>query len=320
MNITDISILSLPMRSKFRSVSTREIAIFKGVRWSEFSPFVEYPDAEAAAWLKAALSWANDPLPPLKRTTIPTNATLPAVTPEQVAEVLNNFGKFRSVKIKVGEAGQSRAEDLARIRRVFELYPSVSVRLDANGALSPAEALAMCEELQGESIEYFEQPVATIQDMRQLRLELARRGIGIKIAADELIRKANDPYLVAKEDAADIAVLKVQPLGGIEPSLRIAKEIGLDCVVSSAIESSIGLSHGLYLAGAMPELKFDCGLATASLLAGDVTHRSLVAIDGEIEIRDVEPDSDLIEKYSAPKERADWWLRRMERCFSLLEA
>lgn len=320
MKITDISILSLPMRSKFRSISTREIAIFKGVRWSEFSPFVEYPDAEAATWLRAALSWANDPLPSLERTTIPTNATLPAVAPEQVAEVLDSFGNFRSVKIKVGETGQSRAEDVARIRKVFELYPGVTVRLDANGALSPAESLAMCEELQGTSIEYFEQPVATIEAMRELRLELAKRGIEIKIAADELIRRATDPYLVAKEDAADIAVLKVQPLGGIEPSLKIAKEIGIDCVVSSAIESSIGLSHGLYLAGALPNLKYDCGLATASLLAGDVTHRSLVAIDGEIKIRDVEPDSDLIEKYSVSKERANWWFRRIERCFSLLEA
>lgn len=320
MNITDISILSLPMRSKFRSISTREVAIFKGRRWSEFSPFVEYPDAEAAIWLKAALSWANDSLPALQRTVIPTNATLPAVEIGKVAEVLSHFGNFGSVKIKVGEAGQSRSEDLARIRKVIELYPNAVVRLDANGALKLSEALSMCEALQGEPIEYFEQPVATISEMRSLRLELAKREIGIKVAADELIRKASDPYLVAKEEAADIAVLKVQPLGGIQPALRIANEIGIDCVVSSAIESSIGISHGLYLAGALPELNYDCGLATASLLSGDVTHQPLIPIDGKIEIRDVEADWDLIGKYSASQERTDWWLRRIERCFELLEA
>jgi O-succinylbenzoate synthase len=319
MNITDISILSLPMRSKFRSITTRELAIFKGVRWSEFSPFVEYSDAESAVWLRAALSWANDPLPALQRTTIPTNATLPAVGADQVADVLRNFGDFRSVKIKVGEPGQSRSEDLVRIRRVVELYPNALVRLDANGALTLSEALSMCEELREQNIEYFEQPVATIAQMRNLRVELAEREIEIEIAADELIRKASDPYLVAKEEAADIAVLKVQPLGGIQPALSIANEIGMDCVVSSALESSIGLAHGLYLAGALPTLKYDCGLATASLLAGDVTSKPLIATNGKIEIREVEPDDDLLRKYSASEQRTDWWLRRIERCFALLE-
>ncbi len=319
MNITDISILSLPMRSKFRSITTREVAIFKGVRWSEFSPFVEYSDAESAVWLRAALSWANDPLPNLQRTTIPTNATLPAVGADQVADVLRNFGDFRSVKIKVGEPGQSRSEDLVRIRRVIELYPNALVRLDANGALTPSEALSMCEELREQNIEYFEQPVATIAQMRNLRVELAQRDIEIKIAADELIRKASDPYLVANEEAADIAVLKVQPLGGIQPALSIANEIGMDCVVSSALESSIGLAHGLYLAGALPTLKYDCGLATASLLAGDVTSKPLMANNGKVEIREVEPDDDLLSKYSASEQRTDWWLRRIERCLELLK-
>lgn len=319
MNITDISILSLPMRSKFRSITTREVAIFKGVRWGEFSPFVEYSDAESAVWLRAALSWANDPLPALQRTTIPTNATLPAVEANQVADVLRNFGDFRSVKIKVGEPGQSRSEDLVRIRRVIELYPNALVRLDANGTLTPSEAVSMCEELREQNIEYFEQPVATIAQMRNLRVELAQREIEIKIAADELIRKESDPYLVAKEEAADIAVLKVQPLGGIQPALSIANEIGIDCVVSSALESSIGLVHGLYLAGALPALKYDCGLATASLLAGDVTSKPLIATNGKIEIREVEPDDDLLSKYSASEQRTDWWLRRIERCFELLE-
>jgi O-succinylbenzoate synthase len=320
MNITEISILALPMRSKFRSITTREVAIFRGVRWSEFSPFVEYSDSESAIWLKAALSWANEPLPKLNRTTIPVNATLPAVEENKVADLLANFGEFKCVKIKVGESKQTRNEDLLRVRKVVELYPGVRIRLDANGSLSLYEALQLCEELSEVNIEFFEQPAASIEDMYSLRTELSHRGIPIKIAADELIRKADDPYRVAKEEAADIAMLKVQPLGGITPGLKIASEIGIDCVVSSAIESSIGLAHGLHLAGSLETLKYDCGLATAHLLAGDVTDSPLTASGGEIEIREVWPDSELLEKYAASPDRRDWWLRRIERCHALLES
>lgn len=308
------------MRSKFRSITAREVAIFKGERWSEFSPFTEYSDAEAAIWLKAALSWANDSLPELKRDVIPVNATLPAVAPEQVFEVLQHFGKFSCVKIKVGEKNQSRLEDLERIKKVSELFPEAKIRLDANGSLGVDAALLLCEELRNLDIEYFEQPVETIEQMRNLRRELERREIPIKIAADELIRKADDPFRVVQEDAADIAVLKVQPLGGLVPALRIADQIGIDCVVSSALESSVGLAHGLHLAAAMNSLKYDCGLATASLLAADVTDAPLVAIDGVIQIREVKPSQELLLRYAAPKERKDWWLARIERCLELLES
>lgn len=318
--ITDIAILALPLRTRFRQIQTREIAIFRGVRWAEFSPFVEYDDAESSQWLKAALSWANDPLPKLQRTSIGVNATLPAVEKSEIERVLQPFGIFRTIKIKVAERNSELDQDLERIRRVRELYPDVRIRLDANGSFTVEQALDVAEKTQDLGLEYFEQPVATVSELKLLREQLNDKKIELKIAADESIRKASDPLLVAREQAADIAVLKMQPLGGIVPALKIAQECGLEIVVSSALESSIGISQGLYLAGALPELTYDCGLATAALLAADVTERPLVAVNGEIRIQEVEPTDALIDKYSVSGERKDWWLKRIERCWSLLES
>ena len=317
---TDLAILSLPLRTKFRQIHTREIAIFKGERWSEFSPFNEYDDQEAVQWLSAALTWANDPLPKLQRQSIPVNATLPAVAPKEIEGVLAGFGSFNSVKVKVAEKGTTTSDDIARIREVAKLYPNARIRLDANGGFDVATALELVRMLAEFNLEYFEQPVATIPELKQLRQALVHDGIKLKIAADESIRKATDPLLVAKEGAADIAVIKVQPLGGIQNALKIAKDSGLEIVVSSALESSIGLSHGLYLAGAIEDLKYDCGLATAALLEVDVTNSPLLAVDGQIQIRTVEPNEELLERFAAPQDRRDWWLRRIERCLDLLES
>lgn len=320
VNITDISILALPMRTRFRSIETRELAVFKGERWSEFSPFIEYSDQEAAVWLKAALAWANDPLPDLMRDVIPVNATLPAVTPAEIKTTLAPFGDFTSVKIKVAEKNTSIEDDLARIHAFRELYPKSKIKLDANGSFSVEQALALCQRLRQIEIEYFEQPVSSIEEMNQLKEELFRNSLDIKLAADELIRKADDPFRVAKENAADIAVLKAQPLGGVKQALEIAAQLKMDVVVSSALESSIGLMQGLHLAGSLPELKYDCGLATASLLKADVVAKPLTQVNGKIEIRSVEPDQELIKEYEASPERRAWWLARIERCSELLQS
>jgi len=317
--ITDVAVIALPLRTKFRGLSVRELMIFRGSeRWAEFSPFVEYSDAEAANWLKASLSWANEPAPPLFRGAISVNATLPAVGVDRVAQVLSQFGTFGTVKIKVAEAGQSLADDLARIRRVRDLYPNVKMRLDANGGYSVAQAFEVAQSLTEFNLEYLEQPVASVAELVQLRTRLSDSGLQIKIAADESIRKADDPLLVAKEGAADIAVLKVQPMGGIAQALSIAEQSGLEVVVSSALESSIGISQGLHLAGALPNLNYDCGLATANLLAADIVSQTLHAVNGEIEIREVAPSEALIEEYRADKERESWWRDRLERCLGLL--
>ena len=309
------------MRVNFRGLTQREALLFKGTkRWAEFSPFVEYEDAEAANWLKAALSFANDSLPHLYRSAVPINATLPAVSIESVEGVLAKFGSFSTVKIKVAEAGQSVEEDLRRIREVARLYPEAKIRLDANGGYTIEEVLELAKRLEAIDIDYLEQPVATITELAELKRRLTLLGLDFKIAADESIRKNSDPLEVARARAADIAVLKVQPLGGISEALHVASESGLDAVVSSAVETSIGISQGLFLAGALPTLNYDCGLGTISLLEGDICADSLIAKDGSIEIREVEPDPDLLLKYAASPDRTAWWLARLTRCLQLLEA
>ncbi len=309
------------MLTKFRGLSHREALIFKGTkRWAEFSAFIEYSDQEASNWLSAALSFANQELPKMNRTSIGVNATLPAVTPDQVESVLTKFGEFKTVKIKVGEVGQPLMADVLRVLKVAESFPDCKIRLDANGNFSPEQAIVLLRQLPLERIDYFEQPCATITELVELKKTIGEQKLSVLIAADESIRKAEDPLEVARQGAADIVMLKVQPLGGIEKCLEIAKQTGLPAVVSSALETSIGLSQGAYLAAAVPELEFDCGLGTLSLMESDITANPLTAVSGSITPREVEPDLALLEKYRASAERTQWWLARLERCYELLEA
>ena len=312
-------VVSLPLRTKFRGLNDREMVLFEGPNgWAEWSPFVEYEAEEAAAWLAAAIEFAYGNLPTLNRKSIPVNATLPAVAPDQVAKVLGRFGSFKTVKIKVAEKGQTTTDDLARIAQVMELYPHAKIRLDANGGYQVNEALELSKELVKRSVplEYLEQPVQSIAEMAELRLKLDE--LGVKIAADESVRKVSDPLAVAHANAADVLILKAAPLGGIAPAIQIAREAGLPVVISSALESSVGLSMGAHLAAALPDLEFDCGLATAALLAGDVTRNPLMPVDGQIEVRRVEVDEELLNTFKTEEHREDWWLERLEACYKLL--
>lgn len=312
-------IIALPLRTKFRGLEERELLIFEGPNgWAEWSPFTEYPDEEAAVWLSAAIDFAYGSMPTQHRDRISVNATLPAVAPELVEKVLSNFGEFTTVKIKVAESGQSLQQDLDRIFKVRESYPDAKIRLDANGGYDIETALQLSNSIleNDVTLEYFEQPVASIAEMAELRLQLSR--LGIKIAADESVRKVSDPLAVAQANAADILVLKAAPLGGINRALAIASEAELPVVISSALDSSIGLSMGAYLAAAIPNLEFDCGLATSALLAGDVTREPLRADGGFIDVRRVEVDHSKLEIFKAQDHREDWWLERLERVYRLL--
>lgn len=315
-----IEVVSLPLKTRFRGLQSRELLLFRGQRWAEFCPFSEYPDSEAKAWLAAAIEWASGSVPEPKRTRVPINATLPAVPIEDVENVLTTFGEFRTVKIKVAEAGQDSATDIARINRVTELFPDVNIRLDANGAWSISAAIEFARAIleTGCKIQYFEQPVATIDELSQLREKFHNLELGIAIAADESIRRVTDPLEVIRKQAADILILKNSPLGGIEKSLEIVNASDLDVVISSALESSIGLQSGLHLAASLEKLELDCGLGTAVLFEEDIVTEPLLPINGYIELREVEPDEALIKKYSVPKERKDFWLERLERVLELL--
>ena len=317
--INQVAVIRVPLTTKFRGLDFREMLIFKGSeRWSEFSPFLEYGDLEASAWLKAALEYANRPLPKLLRTEIPINATLPEVEITAIRTVLERFGQFQTVKIKVAGLTSDTSSDLARVTEVFRLYPEAKIRLDANGALSVDQAFAMCQALSQMPIEYFEQPVATIDELAELKARLSQHGIDIKLAADESIRKAADPLQVSLKQAADVALLKVQPLGGITNCLEIANRINLQPVISSALESSVGIANGLVLAGALPELDLDCGLGTASLLATDIVRNPLIPRDGMLPVQEPEIDQAKLSELAGDSARQDYWHRRLDRCLELL--
>lgn len=324
-------VVSLRLNTKFRGLTEREIMVFEGPNgWTEWSPFVEYSDAEAATWLAAAIEFGWHPsLAPAafsgdaKHSSIRVNATLPAVSAEQVAEVLGRFDGFETVKIKVAEAGQTLEQDIERIEEVSRLYPAAKIRLDANGGYSVATARSLAARLldQGVNLEYLEQPVATVAEMAELRIYL--QGVGVKIAADESVRKASDPLEIARAGAADLLVLKAAPLGGILRATEIAAEAGLPVVVSSALESSVGLSMGAHLAAHLSanlaDFGFDAGLGTANLLATDITLEPLKPHNSKIDVRRVEVDADLLTKQQAAPDRAQWWFDRLERSLQHLE-
>lgn len=311
-------VVALPLRTRFRGIETREALLFEGREgWSEFSPFLEYADAEAATWLAAAIAFAYSPTPALLRDRIMVNATLPAVSPGEIEGVLGGFAGCRTVKVKVAERGQTLADDIARISAVRELLGAEGrIRIDANAGWNVDEAEHAIHALAPFDLEYVEQPCATVEELADIRRRV--KYMGIPIAADESVRKAADPLAVARAKAADLLVVKAQPLGGIAPALSIAREAGLPVVVSSALDTSIGLAMGAHLAAALPRLDHDCGLGTAALLAADVTSTPLLPENGSIPVRRVDVDRPALERHAASADRVDWWRQRLERCYALL--
>jgi len=304
-------VVALPMRVPFRGVTTREAMLLRTERgWGEFAPFLEYDDQEAARWLAAALEGQAWPAP--VRSTVPVNATVPAVPAAEVADVLARFPGCTTAKVKVAQAGQSLRDDVDRVAAVRDLVPNV--RVDANAAWTVDEAVTALTALTalGE-LEYCEQPCASVDE-----LAAVRRRVGTRIAADESIRKASDPLLVARREAADVVVLKVAPMGGVVRAMAVAEECGLPVVVSSALDTSIGIRAGVALAAALPSLPFACGLATTSLMSADVVTEPLDGRGGSLAVRDVEPSPELLERWRAAPERERWWRDRLARVLELL--
>ncbi|BDZ39393.1 o-succinylbenzoate synthase [Microbacterium suwonense] len=300
------------MNTRFRGVDVREALLFEGPQgWAEFSPFVEYEDAEAATWLQAAIDFAWNEQPAPLRERIPVNATVPAVDAARVAEVLARFDGCRTAKVKVAERGQSLADDITRVHAVREIMgPEGRIRIDANGAWNVDEAEHAIHALAELDLEYAEQPCATVAELAELRYRVKHKGI--PIAADESVRKAADPLAVAQAKAADLIVIKAQPLGGIRRALAIVAETGLPAVVSSALDTAVGLSQGAALAASLPELDYDCGLGTASLFADDVADAR--PVNGSVSAARVTPDAGALDRLEAPADRQAWWLARLERC------
>ena len=301
-----LRVIALPMKSKFRGITVREVALIKGpYGWGEFSPFLEYEDEESAHWLASAVEAATTPRPQLFRTVVPVNGTIPALNdPAQLQEIVTSFPGVKSFKVKVGE---NLVDDVARVNLIRQLQPEAKIRVDANGLWSVEQAVEFLK-LVGE-IEYIEQPCATIEELRELKSKTSE-----KIVADEVLRKASDPFGVNLAGAVDYLMLKVQPLGGIKRARALAKHHKLPVVISSALESAVGINYGLTLAASFEEMRFDCGLGTGSLLAKDVAQ--LPIVDGEIEVSEFEPNFDGLD---VATERFEWWNNRIMRCAELLK-
>ena len=301
-----LRVIALPTKTNFRGITVREVALFKGeYGWAEFSPFLEYDDAEASHWLASAIEAATTPRPQLFRTSVAVNGTIPDLNdPAQLKKIVDSFPGVRTFKVKVGI---NLAADLARVNIIRELQPQAKIRIDVNGLWSVAQAEEFLNSV-GE-IEYVEQPCSTIEELRELKSKTS-----VKIVGDEILRKAVDPFDIDLIGAVDYLMLKVQPLGGIKRAHALAEHHKLPIVVSSALESAVGINYGVTLAASFQELNFDCGLGTGSLLAQDVAH--LPIVDGMIQLAEFEPALDGLD---VSAERFEWWKNRIMRTAELLK-
>ena len=301
----ELQVVSIPVKNTFRGIKSREIALFEGpAGWSEFSPFLEYDNKQSAIWMKAALEAATKPAPTPLRNEVMVNATLPTIKPGEVEKVLSNFDGCTTIKIKINDFTIDRELLIESLKHV----PNARFRLDINGGWTLDEAIVNLKNYEGEFaglIDYVEQPCIDIADLKVLKNET-----GIKIAVDESIRKFLGSDLTKLKDVADIAVIKWAPSGGINAALDLIKQISLPVVVSSALDSSVGISHGLALACAIPNLYGACGLATVALLEGDVTSDSLLASKGVIANHKITPDR--ISEFKVDNHRQKWWQDRAD--------
>ena len=340
-----VAVVALPLRVRFRGLDVREALLLRGpAGWGEFSPFAEYDDAVAATWLAAGVeaAWRGWPAP--LRPRVAVNATVPAVPAERVPEVLARFPGCTTAKVKVAEPGQQLRDDVTRVAAVREVLAArgastgagTAVRVDANGGWSVDEAAAALEALAaGGPLQYAEQPCASVPELVELRRRLRAAGVEVPVAADESIRRAEDPLAVVRAGAADVAVLKVPPMGGVRAVLALAAQLreehGVPVVLSSALDTAVGIGAGLAAAAALPAAPpsalssgwpgagepLAAGLGTGSLLAVDVAAPRPLE-DGSLPVGAVEPDPELLDRHAAPPERRRWWLDRLRRCHALL--
>ena len=312
--LASLRVLALPMRTTFRSLDIRETALFKGENgWGEFAPFVEYSDQESLPWLESAIEAADKALSPALREFIPINATVPASNDEaEIEQILSWYPGVDTVKIKVGTGIK---EDLVRIAAVRKHLPKSKIRIDVNGSWNVKEALSniiAIYEVTGDLLEYVEQPVASLDELKQLKEDMS---VDVKIAGDEVLRKAKDSFAISLDGAIDILMLKVSPLGGIKRAMDLASHHKLPVVISSALESAVGISYGLALAARVPNLDYACGLGTSALFNQDVS--DIPIVNGAIEAASYPIDLDRVERYELKGERLEWWRNRISRVWNL---
>lgn len=304
-------VVDIPMRVRFRGITHRQAVLVRGAAgWGEYSPFLDYSGPELRPWRRAALEAADEGFPAPVRDRVPVNVTVPVVSPEEAHRLVAGSG-CSTAKVKVADARSSTGDDLDRLEAVRDaLGPTGRLRVDANGGWEVGQAIDILRAMARLDLEYVEQPCRTTEELAHLRRALALRGLDVPIAADESIRRSGDPEKVVRMEAADIAVLKVQPLGGVRECLRLAEVLGLPVVVSSALDTSVGLRAGVALAAALPELPYACGLDTGRLMTGDVSDEPLRAVDGCLPVRPVTVSEDLLDRWRADDESVAIWRDR----------
>ena len=309
--LATLRVITIPTRTNFRGVTYREVALIQGPQgWGEFSPFLEYQPSECVPWLQSAIEAANKPWPELKRGKVKVNGTIPALNePSDIEKIVEIFPGVNTFKVKVGD---NLSEDIARLAKVRALRPNAKLRIDVNGNWSVATAITNLRSIYENigAIEYVEQPCQSVEELRELKAKLK---VNIPIAGDEVLRKSADPFKVDLSGAVDILALKVQPLGGIARTQKLAQHHNLPIVVSSALESAVGISHGLALAASFNEMNFDCGLATGSLLSANIGE--LPIVNGEIEVKRIDPN---FEGFEVSPERYKWWQDRLMKTWELI--
>ncbi len=199
------------------------------------------------------------------------NALVAAPEPSEVEEAARDAvsAGFSTAKLKVGAADPG--VDVERVRSARAgLGPTAELRLDANGAWDPATALDVLARVQDYDVAYCEEPVTGIE-----AIAAVGGRSGVPVAADESIRGEADARR-ALELGVGTLIVKPQALGGPDVALAIAacaREAGASAVVTTFLDSAVGVAHALHVAAAVdaaaPRGRAH-GLATASLLAADV--------------------------------------------------
>jgi len=322
---------ALPLSRRFRGTELREGLLLRvGGTWGEWAPFPEYDDATGARWLAGALEAARGAWPEGYRDTVEVNAIVPALDPDAVTRLVTDAVSVDGcsvVKVKVAERGQTFDDDVARVAAVRAALddcgaPDGRIRVDVNGAWNvddAVERLAVLDDI-AETLEYAEQPCATLEEMAALREQTH-----VRLAVDEGVRLAaggdTDARLAERVRAAgDVLVLKAVPMGGVRRSLAVADAVGLPVTVSGALDSTVGLSAGLALAAALPEPPYACGFGTGRLLAADLTGETALPRDGRLSVVRHAPDRSRLAEARArlDDDRAQWWLDRLARCLDVL--
>ncbi len=304
------------LKSEFGGVNSREGLIFRGPNgFGEFAPFKHHRPEHAAFWLAAAIEMAFDPVIEIERREIPINAIIPMVsiseTTEYVEQALDQG--IRCFKVKCGS--EDFADDFARVMAVRENTELSSIRIDVNGKWDVQQAKDRIFELNAfATLEYVEQPVKTIEEMKQLR-----NFVDVPLAIDEGIRLSEGLNPKELQMAADIAILKAIPSGGVRRALELAEIIDMPIVVSGSMDTSVGLVAGLKLASNVKELYGACGLGTGNLLATDLA-KTVVPTGGKIEVITVYPDEEKLTSARITDEASiDYWNNMLVNCYELLE-